>query len=420
MSQQGHKSQLLSAEEARRRFLILRGLRWLSIGLIVPVFILIMLDRGLTLAEVGLAVACQGVAVLVLELPTGGLADAIGRRRVLLLASTFSIASFAGLLVADSLRDFAIVFAVQGVYRALESGPLDAWYVDTAQASDPDADIEATLARATVVLSIAIAVGSLLSSALVAWHPLSGVEPLHTPVLLALVIMGCELLALLRLMAEPRPGLGVRLRDTVRDVPTIIAAGVATVRSSRVLSVLVVISVLWGLGLVAFELLTPAKLEDLLQDADVAAQVVGPTQTGAWIASAAGAALVPRLVKAVGGPERAGAIILGAQALFVVGIGLAAGPVGVVVAFLITMMMHGAANPVHQGMLHRAVVDPTQRATVVSVNSLAAQCGGLIGSIVLGAIGGATTVSTAIVVGAGVLALAAPLFLRARVPPRIG
>ena len=411
VNRDGENDQSLSAEEARRRFLTLRGLRWLSIGLIIPVFILIMLDRGLTLAEIGLVVACQGAAVLVLELPTGGLADAIGRRRVLLLASTFSIASFAGLLIADSLRDFAIVFAVQGVYRALESGPLDAWYVDTAQAADADVDIEDTLARASVVLSVAIAAGSLLASALVAWQPISDIDPLLTPVLFALVVMGCELLALFRLMDEPAPSAGVRLRDTVRHVPPIIAQAVATVRASRVLSVLLIISLLWGLGMVAFELLTPVKLEVLLDDPDVAAQIIGPMQTGAWITFAAGAALVPQLVRAVGGPERAGATILGAQALVVVGIGLAAGPVGVVVAFLMAMLMHGAANPVHQGMLHRAVVDPAQRATVVSANSLAAQFGGLIGSITLGALGGATTINTSIIVGAGALALASPLFL---------
>ncbi|MEE8599557.1 MFS transporter [Euzebya tangerina] len=406
----------LSAAEARHRFLILRGLRWLSTGLIVPVFILIMLDRGLSLADIGLAVAAQGVATLVLELPTGGLADAIGRRRVLLIASIFSVGSFLLLLVAESLLLFAVVWAIQGVYRALESGPLDAWYVDTAQAADPEADIEATLARGAVVLSSAIASGSLLSSGLVAWQPLPGVDPLVTPVLAALVVMIIEVLALIRLMREPEIEASATLRQTVRAVPTVVREAVGIVRGSRVLTILVTIEVLWGLGMVAFELFTPAKLELILQDADLAAQIVGPMQTGAWIASAVGAALVPRLVRVVGGAQRAATVLLAAQALFVVAIGLATGPIGVVIAFLVTMMTHGAANPVHQGLLHRAVTHPGRRATVVSANSLAARLGGLIGSIGLGALGDATSLNTAILAGAGALALAAPLYLRARVP----
>ena len=62
----------------------LHGLRWLPVGLLIPVMILLGLDRGLTLSQLGLVAAAQGFVVFGLELPTGGLADAIGRRRVLL------------------------------------------------------------------------------------------------------------------------------------------------------------------------------------------------------------------------------------------------------------------------------------------------------------------------------------------------
>ena len=75
--------------------------------------------------------------VLALELPTGGLADSLGRRAVLLLASVVGIVAMGLYLAADSLALFAAVFALQGVFRALDSGPLEAWYVDAALAADP-------------------------------------------------------------------------------------------------------------------------------------------------------------------------------------------------------------------------------------------------------------------------------------------
>lgn len=138
----------LDARGARRRFLLLRGVRWLPTGLLIPVLVLLLLDRGLTLGQIGLVTAAQGLVVMLLELPTGALADALGRRRVLLGAIGAEAAAVALLIVADSLPAFVVVFAVQGVYRALDSGPLDAWYVDTAQAAEPDADIERGLATA--------------------------------------------------------------------------------------------------------------------------------------------------------------------------------------------------------------------------------------------------------------------------------
>jgi hypothetical protein len=79
----------------------------------------------------------------------------------------------------------------------------------------------------------------------------------------------------------------------------------------------------------------------------------------------------------------------------VVGIGLATEPIGLLAAYLAIMAVHGRAIPVHQGMLHRAIVGPSTRATVVSANSLTAQTGGALGGIALGALADATSLTTA-------------------------
>ena len=71
----------------------------------------------------------------------------------------------------------------------------------------------------------------------------------------------------------------------------------------------------------------------------------------------------------------------------------------------------------HQGLLHRAVEGGSHRATVVSANSLTAQSGGAVGGIALGALADATSLTTAMLVGAAVLASAAPLYLAGRRSP---
>ena len=113
----------------------------------MTVFVLLMLERGLSLAQIGLGTAAQGVVMLFLELPSGGLADALGRKPVLILATLFSIAAMSLLLVADTVWLLAIVSALQGVFRALDSGPLEAWFIDASIAADRDVDIERGLAR---------------------------------------------------------------------------------------------------------------------------------------------------------------------------------------------------------------------------------------------------------------------------------
>lgn len=408
----------LDAPEARRRFLLLRGLRWLPTGLLIPVLVLILLERGLTLGQIGMVTAAQGLVAMLLELPTGALADALGRRRVLLGAITAEAAAVALLVVADTLPVLVVVFALQGVYRALDSGPLDAWYVDAAQASDPDADIERGLAHGGVVLGLAISAGSLLSGALVAVGPVGGVDALVLPLLASLVLELVHLTAVALLMTEARPLRPVAARQALRDTPVAMGAAIALVRGSTVLVALVAVEFLWGFGMVAFETFTPARLSEVLGDADRAAQLLGPASAAAWLISAAGALAAPALATWLGA-ARAGAVLRVVQGLAVVGIAVAAGPIGLLAAYLATMAVHGAANPVHQGMLHRAVVGASTRATVVSANSLTAQTGGALGGIALGALADAASLTTATLAGAAVLAIAAPLYLIAgRANPR--
>lgn len=85
----------LSAQAVERRFLALRGLRWAPIGLMIPVMVLLLTERGFSLTEIGATAAAPGLMVLLLELPTGGLADALGRRPVLLLATAIDLVATA-------------------------------------------------------------------------------------------------------------------------------------------------------------------------------------------------------------------------------------------------------------------------------------------------------------------------------------
>ena len=52
-----------------------------------------------------------------------------------------------GMAVATDVVQFGVVMALGGVARALQSGPLEAWYVDTVRAADPDADVRRMASR---------------------------------------------------------------------------------------------------------------------------------------------------------------------------------------------------------------------------------------------------------------------------------
>lgn len=402
----------LDPRQARTRYLILLALRWLPSGMLLPVLTLLPLERGLTLSELGLAAAAQGLVVFLLELPTGGFSDALGRRPVMVASGLVSLAGCGLIFVADSFAVFALAFGVQGLYRALDSGPLEAWYVDTVQARDPDADISIGLSRGGTVTGIAVGAGALLAGGLVALDPLSSVEALAVPVLFAAVLRAVAVVATMSLLVEARPRSGwPAMAAAVRESPGVISGSLRVVRGSAVLQGLILIEVAWGFGATAYESLTPVRLAEVVDDAERAGAIMGPAAAAAWFASAAGAALAPRLAQRIGVTATA-AVTRVAQGVFVATMGLSLGAAGVVVAFIACYVIQGASSPMHMTLVHREVTEE-HRVTIVSISSMVFQPAAALGLIALTAVGESTSLATAMVLGGVILAAATAFYLPA-------
>jgi predicted MFS family arabinose efflux permease len=403
----------MTAGAIRRRYLFLIGLRWFQTGLLIPIFTLLMLSRGLSLVDIGIVVSISGLVILVLELPTGGLSDALGRRPTLLLAYLFALAGLVALFLAESLAGFVVSGVLTAIFRALDSGPLEAWFVDETHAVAPDTRIETGLAAGSSVLSLSIAGGALLAGALIAVDPFDAVDTLGLPVLVAVAISVVNLVAVLVLMTEHRPGRGrSAVVASVRAVPTVVREGIGLLRGSRVLLALVSVELFWGFAIVAFETLFPIRLAEVVGGTTEAGALMGPISSGAWFAAAAGAAGIALLSRRTGVARAALAMRL-LQGVTIVLMGVFAGVVGLVTAYLACYMLHGASGPMHTTLLHREVT-ASHRTTVLSLNSMVFHPAAAIGSLVLTAVAAGASVSAAIVLGGVVCALAAPLYLPAR------
>ena len=63
-------------------------------------------------------------------------------------------------------------------------------------------------------------------------------------------------------------------------------------RADRVLRSVVLVEVFWGVGMIGFETLMPARLAEQLGGVERAAVVLGPAAAGAWGLYAVGAAVI--------------------------------------------------------------------------------------------------------------------------------
>jgi MFS transporter, DHA1 family, tetracycline resistance protein len=394
-----------------RRFVGLTLLRWLPTGLLIPVIAVLALSRGLSLAQIGLVMAVQGAVVIALELPTGGLSDALGRRPVLLAASALDVVSLLLLLTAHSPGAFMVAGAVQGVFRALDSGPLEAWYVDTSLRLDPDAKIERGLAHGVSALGLAISAGALASAGLASLPSVGGVDPLAVPVAAALGLRVIDIGALALLVNDDRAPLDfATARAGVTAAPAIVRSTVRLVQRSPALTALVAVELLWGAGMVAVELFSGPRMVQLLGDPERGVAMFALAASAGWSISAVGSAASGRLTALLGGsPARVGAVLRVVQGAAVGVMAVGGGPLGLVTGYLGFYLVHGSANVVHYGMVHR-LTDDDHRTTVISANSLTSRLGGIAGTAGLGALATAVGIPAALAVAAVVLAAAAPLY----------
>jgi MFS family permease len=390
----------VSQERLTRHFILLRALRWLPLGLVLPFLTITPVDRGLSLAQVGAAFAVHGAVALLLEVPSGVLADTLGRRRVLLAGAVLTAVSLAVFAFADALVAFIASLAALAAGRALISGALEAWYVDSLRALDPSAPLAGGLSRGTAAEGIALALGSLVGGAIVT---LSDYTYTGLAASAAAVVY---LVAVAWLVRETQPPshdrhAGARMRARVRSV-----LGTARAEAAASVTVRVVLAagVASGMALASVELLWQPRLGELLATDGSHGVAFGALAAGSMLVVAIGAAAVgPRMRRRVS----VSTVYLGSllvTAVCIAALGLPDGAALFALVYLLVYLGAGAAEPLHSELLNEAVGSEA-RATMISADALAVQGGALTANLGGGLVASATGPGTAWAVAAGVLAL---------------
>jgi MFS family permease len=375
-----------------RRYVALNGLSGLPIGLCAPVLVLLLAARGLDVASIGALLAIYGFTTAALELPTGGLADVLGRRPVLIAASALFLLStlLLGLGAGAALLTAGIILEATG--RALDSGPLQAWYVDSVHAFEPDADMTSAFARGRSVGMLTLAVGAVGGGAVAAiaaagWLPLpvAGDAPvlaLSLPFLLAAGVISIRAIAQFVWLTEPPRGPHVTLRHVLADIPRTIRIGVRTCARAGTLRRIVVLCGVIGVVLATVELLTPLWLSELLGGESRAVASFAVFSALGGFAMAAGSAVAPALSRWLGSYRT---VVMMALIATAVAVALFSAPIFLCAAFgyVGVYFALGAPEPLLDDLTHRAVTSG-ERTTVLSVQSLALRLCGSAGAFTAG------------------------------------
>ncbi|AJY75358.1 MFS transporter [Paenibacillus beijingensis] len=168
---------------------------------LIPAYVIERLyweERGMTIQMVVYTEIIYAVTIVLLEVPTGVIADKWGRKRMLVISALLGCGEFIILLAATEFWHFALVVLLAGVSRSAGSGSENALLYDSLIVQGRASSFEKELGRLNVcdfVSSVLAALsGSLLASRL-------GLELNYW------ISLGSALIALLisLLLAEPSP-----------------------------------------------------------------------------------------------------------------------------------------------------------------------------------------------------------------------
>ncbi|HWI31521.1 MAG TPA: MFS transporter [Microbacterium sp.] len=370
---------------------------------------LFLLDAGLSNFEAFGANAFFTAGMLIFEIPTGVVADTVGRRASYLLGTVtlaVTTALYWMLWVWESpFWAWAIVSVLLGLGFTFFSGAVDAWLVDALKATGYRGSLETVFGRAQIVGGIAMLSGSVLGGVIAQATNLGVPFLVRAGILVIMLVVAALLMRDLGFTPD-------RGENPLQATRTVFRASLTYGLGNRPVRWLMLASPFTaGVGIYVFYALQPYLLElwgD--EEAYTVAGLAAALLSGAAIVGGSIAPWVRKLFR-----RRTSSILLATVSSAVVLLAL-----GIVRDFwlaVVLVALWGIASaiddPVHRAYLND-MIPSKQRATVLSFDSLMGSGGGVVFQPVLGRVADVGGYGASLIWSGVISAIAVPLVLLSR------
>jgi Major Facilitator Superfamily. len=398
-----------TARSIQRTYLLLMLGNTLAASLIWGINTIFLLDAGLTNLEAFAANAFFTAGMVIFEIPTGIVADTIGRRMSYLLGTlTLSAGSLLYVVlwqIGAPFWEWAIASLLLGLGFTFFSGAVEAWLVDALTATGYTGDLETVFGRGQILTGVGMLTGS------VAGGFLAQQVSLGFPFVLRAVILIVMFGVAFRLMHDvgftPEKG-GRPLPEMRKILSNSIDYGW---RVPAVKWLMVEALFTGGVGIYAFYALQPYLLElygdpHAYQVAGLAAAIVAGAQILGGIAA-------PRIRGVFERRTSALIVMAAASVVTLVMIGVVQSFWPVIGFTTIWGLLFAATMPIRQTYIN-GMIPSRQRATILSFDSMMSSTGGVWAQPVLGKAADAYGYATSYVLSAGIAAFAIPFLALSR------
>jgi MFS family permease len=400
---------MTTARSVQRAYLTLMLGNTLAASFIWGINTIFLLDAGLSNLEAFAANASFTAGMVLFEVPTGIVADTVGRRASYLLGTVTLTASTLLYVVLWQVEapfwQWAVVSMLLGLGFTFFSGAVEAWLVDALTATGFDGEMESVFGRGQIVTGVAMLTGS-VAGGFVAQYTSLGI-----PFVLRGVVLAVMFAVAFRLMHDVgfTPAEGGRPLAEMRKIAS--ASIDLGWRVPAVKWLMVESLFTGGVGIYAFYALQPYLLElygdpEAYQIAGLVAAIVAGAQILGGMAAPHIRRLFPRRTSALIAMAGTGVVTLGL-------IGIVESFWAVIGLIVVWGLLFAATMPIRQTYLN-GMIPSAQRATILSFDSLMGSTGGVWTQPVLGRAADVWGYAPSYLMGAGISALALPFLALSR------
>ena len=341
------------------------GMGW---GLMMPVWVLWLLDLNFDMTDVALLITIGNLVGLVAEIPTGVVADRFSRRGSVAIAQGLYAAAFTLMVVGDTFVMQALCWTLWGVAGAFRSGALSSLLFDGLKAEGHQDDFQQVFSNGMSIGIVSLVCGAaacgIMADELGLVAPLCGAVvfcALGVPVALAI----------------PEPAFLVEARRSGQDGTsvrqTFVEYGHHVARSVRIVHGSVELRALFYMQaviIVPLVLVQHFYTQPYLSTFDYSAKQISYVYTGLYLMQAVLSKYSVAVRQAVGSTDRRSFLVITTLVLAAIAL-MAHAPTGVVViAGLVAIRAAMAlALPTLQDSLNRRL-DSEQRASCLSLASM--------------------------------------------------
>ena len=410
----------VTAVGVARTYYTLNGLFTLAASIIWGVNTLFLLDAGLDIFWVFAVNATFSAGQIVFEVPTGVIADTIGRRASFLIGISALIVATLGYVASSvfqwGLPGFILFSILLGFGFTCQTGAVDAWMVDALDATGYSGSKDRVFARSGIFMGVAMLVGTLSGGLL---GQLSLTIPYYVRTVLLVGVFVVTFAFMHEIGFKPRALQMSRFGEESRKI---FDAGVKYGWRHPVVRPLLFTSLVSGLLVwYLFYASQPYALELLGRENLV--WVAGAITALFALSGVAGNSLVGRVSRTTWGKRPARVLTwtalgmaVSATALGIVGLVVGsrsmAGFVLAVVLLVAFGLLNGVLGPVRQAYINENIPS-AQRATVLSFDSFFSDIGAVAGQLGLGYVAQVASKAAAYTIGGVIYFVAAPLYHRA-------